>query len=182
MGLGEYIQEQVGLIPTFVYVIALIVLITSTLVLFGCKRCTNKSTVLLSIFILEYLFMIFGTTVIFRNTLRNSLYNFTPFWSYQGKSYEEELMLPETIVNIAMFIPVGVLICALFRRWSWWRVLMSGAAISITIEVSQFIFKKGFSEFDDVFHNTLGCMIGYGIYKISSWRFGRLNSHGNECK
>lgn len=24
---------------------------------------------------------------------------------------------------------------------------------------------KGFSEIDDVIHNTLGCMIGYGIYK-----------------
>lgn len=166
MGIGEYIRIQVGLIPTVVYIIAFIVLIASAVILLGCKRCKNKSKVLFSIFFIEYLFIIFGTTVIFRKTVRNSLYNFTPFWSYQGKSYGEELMLPETIVNIAMFIPVGVLICTLFRRLSWWQVLMSGAVISMTIEVLQFMFKKGFSEFDDVFHNTLGCMIGYGLYQI----------------
>ena len=180
MGIGEYIQEQVGLIPVIVYVIALIILITSAAVLLSFKRCTNKSTVFFSIFLIEYLFMIFGTTVVFRVAFQNSLYNFTPFWSYQGKPYGEELMLPETIVNIAMFIPVGVLICTLFRKLSWWQVLMSGAAISMTIEVLQFIFKKGFSEFDDVFHNSLGCMIGYGIYKLLKWRFGRLNNRVNE--
>lgn len=24
--------------------------------------------------------------------------------------------------------------------------------------------KKGLAEFDDVFHNTIGCLLGYGIY------------------
>lgn len=32
------------------------------------------------------------------------------------------------------------------------------------IEMLQFVFKKGYAEFDDVFHNALGCLIGYGVY------------------
>lgn len=33
--------------------------------------------------------------------------------------------------------------------------------LSSLIEVLQFVFKKGLCELDDVFHNVLGCMIGY---------------------
>ena len=32
------------------------------------------------------------------------------------------------------------------------------------IEVLQFVFKRGFAEFDDVFHNVVGCAIGFGVY------------------
>ena len=34
--------------------------------------------------------------------------------------------------------------------------------------VGQIGSNKGFAEFDDVFHNTIGCMIGYGIYSLVS--------------
>ncbi len=35
--------------------------------------------------------------------------------------------------------------------------------ISFCIETLQLLFKRGFAEFDDVFHNVLGCLLGYGI-------------------
>ena len=43
---------------------------------------------------------------------------------------------------------------------------MIGAGFSILIELLQFIFKRGFAEFDDVFHNVLGCAIGFGVYVL----------------
>ncbi len=49
----------------------------------------------------------------------------------------------------------------------WWKVIGVGCLISISIEVLQFIFIRGFSEVDDVIHNTLGCAIGYGLYKTA---------------
>lgn len=33
-------------------------------------------------------------------------------------------------------------------------------------ELYPFLFMKGFSEVDDVMHNTVGCLIGYGIMTI----------------
>jgi len=39
-----------------------------------------------------------------------------------------------------------------------------GCSISTTIEVLQFCFMKGFSEVDDVMHNTLGCILGYNLW------------------
>lgn len=42
--------------------------------------------------------------------------------------------------------------------------LLIGCSISTTIEVLQFCFMKGFSEMDDVMHNTLGCILGYSLW------------------
>jgi glycopeptide antibiotics resistance protein len=41
-----------------------------------------------------------------------------------------------------------------------------GAGISLSIEVLQLFLRRGYSELDDVMHNTLGCLIGYGLYFI----------------
>ena len=41
-----------------------------------------------------------------------------------------------------------------------------GCCISLLIEILQYVFKRGFSEFDDIFHNVIGCMIGYAVSLI----------------
>ena len=28
---------------------------------------------------------------------------------------------------------------------------------------------RGYAEFDDVFHNTLGCLIGFVLYAVVAW-------------
>lgn len=36
-----------------------------------------------------------------------------------------------------------------------------GCGISVTIGALQFFFMRGFSEVDDVMHNTVGCLAGW---------------------
>jgi len=74
-------------------------------------------------------------------------------------------MLTENIMNVVVFIPVGILIGITFKQMTWWEVLLIGCSISITIEALQFWFMKGFSEVDDVMHNTVGCLIGWFFVK-----------------
>jgi glycopeptide antibiotics resistance protein len=50
---------------------------------------------------------------------------------------------------------------------TWWKALLIGGSISVTIESLQFFFMRGFSELDDVMHNTLGCILGYILVKGS---------------
>lgn len=38
--------------------------------------------------------------------------------------------------------------------------LAVGVLLSGMIEVSQFVFRRGLFELDDIIHNSLGCMIG----------------------
>lgn len=62
----------------------------------------------------------------------------------------------------------------------WWQVLFAGVALSLSIELSQFVLARGFAEFDDIFHNLIGCMCGYGIYVgISEAIFRKEQSGGN---
>lgn len=65
------------------------------------------------------------------------------------------------VQNILLFIPYGLLF-----PWkdNWKRVLVTALVLSISIELSQFIFNLGWCEVDDVISNTLGAMIGYWIW------------------
>jgi glycopeptide antibiotics resistance protein len=39
---------------------------------------------------------------------------------------------------------------------------------SFTIEISQYVFRKGVTEVDDLILNTIGAIIGYLLYKKSA--------------
>ena len=40
------------------------------------------------------------------------------------------------------------------------------------LEVFQLITKRGYFEIDDLIHNTLGVVIGYGLYRLAVKIFG----------
>ena len=111
--------------------------------------------------LIEYVFLVFCSTVIFRPTGETRQYDFHPFWSYDRPE-----LLVENTMNVVVFIPVGLLLGSAFKQMTWWKALLIGCSISITIEALQFWFMKGFSELDDVMHNTVGCIMGYIIYSI----------------
>ena len=126
----------------------------------GLRTGFRWSSVLL---LIEYVFLIFCSTVIFRPTGETSQYDFHPFWSYDRPE-----LLVENIMNVIVFIPVGMILGSLLRvKGSWLVALLIGCSISITIEALQFCFMKGFSEVDDVMHNTVGCLIGWCMVKGS---------------
>lgn len=124
----------------------------------GLKKGLRYSSCLL---LVEYVFMIYCSTVIFRPYNDNNGHNFYPFWSYAAIAEGQEDLISENIMNVVAFVPVGLLLGIAFRSMKWWRALLIGACISIGIETMQYVFNRGFSEFDDVMHNTLGCLVGY---------------------
>lgn len=56
----------------------------------------------------------------------------------------------------------------LTNRFRFVTALGSGLLISVCIEVVQLVFHRGLFEFDDMFHNTLGTLIGIGIFLFVS--------------
>lgn len=126
----------------------------------GFKIGFRYSAVLL---LIEYIFLLFCSTVIFRTAGATRRYDFHPFWSYDRPD-----LLIENIMNVIVFIPVGMILGSLLRvKGSCLIVLLIGCSISVTIEALQFCFLKGFSEVDDVMHNTVGCLIGWFMVKCS---------------
>ena len=128
----------------------------------GFREAPRYSVVLL---LVEYIFLLFCSTVIFRVACETRKYDFQPFWSYQAIQEGRAELLAENIMNIVVFIPVGLLLSIAFKQVTWWKALLIGCGISITIESLQFFFMRGFSEVDDVMHNTLGCILGYLILR-----------------
>ena len=67
------------------------------------------------------------------------------------------------LLNILFFIPYGLLFPC---KDNWKRVFVTALVLSISIELSQYIFNLGWCEVDDVISNTLGAMIGWGVIKL----------------
>ena len=83
-------------------------------------------------------------------------------------------LIEENLMNIALGIPVGFLLSFIFTHRSWWKAALVGFIFSSVIELSQLLLKCGLCEFDDVFHNTLGCVISYGVGVMMLWGIGKV--------
>lgn len=76
--------------------------------------------------------------------------------------------LEDALTNVVVFLPLGILIPLLMRRPFGWKVLLTAAAVSLTIELVQLFTQKPFSgghvaDINDLIWNTLGGVIGYAI-------------------
>ena len=157
-------------IPTNAGVGLLLVFCVGTVLLLaflGFKKGMKWSAGLV---LLEYLFLLLLLSVLTRTTQATRSFNFTPFWSYRAIHEGRIDLLTQNIANVGAFIPIGLLLGCAFGKVKWWQVLLAGGVFSVLIETLQFVLKRGFSEFDDVWHNVVGCMVGYGVYVgIAYW-------------
>ncbi|MBY6060289.1 VanZ family protein [Microbacterium esteraromaticum] len=72
----------------------------------------------------------------------------------------------EFLANIALFVPLGLLLVAAFPRNSAWVVLLLGYATSATIELVQTMLPSRYPTLSDVIANTLGTAIGCLIARM----------------
>lgn len=116
--------------------------------------------------LLEYIFLLYCSTIFSRTVQLERKFNFRPLWTYEAILEGEKIYVAEVIMNVVAFIPVGLMLGFSFPSSNWKKVLIAAFFLSISIEVLQFCMMCGFSELDDVIHNTLGCIIGYGLYSL----------------
>ncbi len=80
--------------------------------------------------------------------------------------------------NIAMFTPIGFFPGLLWKKWSWWKSMLTGLLASSTIEFVQFFIRRS-TDMYDVILNTTGAVLGYVVY----WVLSRLwPAVGKKCK
>ena len=66
------------------------------------------------------------------------------------------------LLNIALFIPLGVLLPLLWKPFrKWYAALGAGFGVSLLIELTQLFTGSGMCDVDDLFTNTLGAMLGW---------------------
>lgn len=180
-GLWEYIVNQVNIIPQNVYVLLLSFFFIGAIVLLSLygKRAKNYiSRLMLGV----YLFFIYGFTVFFRTVSTRYSHIYTPFWSYKSL-FQGEMpsLIYEMIMNVLLFIPLGLVWGSQHhkgtKKQQWLLVFLLGMGLSISIEFLQMFFKKGCFEIDDIIHNTLGCLIGFALWKVCAKLIVSINSH-----
>ena len=74
----------------------------------------------------------------------------------------------ESVDNVLVFIPFGLLLSVNFKRLGFWSKLLVVLSASIAAETIQYIFAIGATDITDVMTNTLGGLIGIIGYDLSS--------------
>lgn len=166
MGIAE-IKEMLWLyiltlyhdIPSYVYEGLLSVFCIGAVVLVLWKG--RKSARLVSrLLLVEYTFLIYCSTFFFRETQPFRLYKLDLFWHFNAP-----YLIPEIIMNIVVFVPLGFLIAS--QRCGWLVTIVTGFLMSVSIEMLQFAFKCGSCDVDDIINNTLGAMIGATLWLVA---------------
>lgn len=165
----SYLDSLQNDIPHDVYVGLLSILCIGAVVLMAW-RGVKAWRQIVGLLLVEYVFVLFCVTVMFREPTEEAAFNLEPFWTYWeiSKGVRDDL-LPQVIMNMVVFVPVGIMSGIFVQRLNhcnWWMTaIVTGLLSSLCIETMQFLFKRGFAELDDVIHNTLGCLLGFMIYR-----------------
>lgn len=152
-------------IPDYIFQMLLSLFCLGTVVFFIWKGIRKGGILTARLLLIELMTVIYCSTVIFRKTGEARGYDIHPFWSYGAIEGGKVELLAENVMNVVVFVPIGILLGIGFAKWPWWKAIGAGCLFSMSIEAMQFVFKRGFCEVDDVMHNTLGCIIGYMMFK-----------------
>lgn len=111
-----------------------------------------------------YIVFILIETIIGRQGTDEYKYKLLPFWSYLALIRGEGVNIWRCIyLNVLFFIPLGALLWFALKNRKWWKALLFSIVLSLCVEIAQLVLKRGLCEFDDVFHNALGGMIGFFV-------------------
>ena len=93
--------------------------------------------------------------------------NFKPFvYLFDYPTLREALL--NLIGNVTMFIPLGIVWPVVFKSLNTHKkVIMAGLGVSLCIEILQLPFYGRSSDIDDLILNSLGFLLGYGIFLLA---------------
>ena len=73
---------------------------------------------------------------------------------------KQELDLSEILLNVAIFVPLGLYLGYLYRQRGYgWKLLLS-FLLSLSLETTQYLFQIGAFDATDLVNNTLGAAMG----------------------
>lgn len=149
----------------------------------GTKKLKMSKVALLSILFI-YIVIVLGATIGDRVSTDSKSLSMHLFSSYKDAwNNFSPGAWRNIILNILMFVPLGILLPLIFKNCrKYWVTYLVGLFFTLIIEVIQLISGRGIFEIDDIFNNTLGCIIGYGIVMIFISFFVDKNKYENNKK
>lgn len=117
---------------------------------------------------IEYIVLVFLSTVFTRRILDTSRAEYSLLWSYRWgyKVYGWNTVLLENCINIFMLMPPAILLLLFLRnKHKALYVFIVCFIISSLIELLQYSMRRGTLEIDDTIHNMLGVALVIFLYK-----------------
>lgn len=159
---------KTGVPPVVIYTSLLVAFIS---VYYGVlsNNVKNKKHFSLWVLLVEYMFMVVCSTIICRGvqSFKFARLELTPFWTYKAVlAHIPGVSVWDIILNVVLFIPLGFLVKLLFPHMRLRMMALIAICCSLFIEANQYLFEKGIAQIDDVMHNSIGAMIGWGVALI----------------
>lgn len=93
--------------------------------------------------------------------------NWIPFVNLLDYPDKRDILL-NVIGNTAMFVPLGIVWPVVFRKLdTHGKVIAAGVGASLCIEIIQLPFYDRVTDIDDLILNSLGFLLGYGLYLLA---------------
>ncbi len=126
----------------------------------------KKNRIIANAFFIIYILCVFYITLFSREpTYRRRV--LTPLWEYRKLLHEDSFYWFQQITcNIIMLIPFGAYIGYRFKKMTIIQAAFLSGLFSMLIEITQYLTRRGLLEFDDVFNNTFGAVLGFVFIKL----------------
>jgi glycopeptide antibiotics resistance protein len=120
-----------------------------------------------------YIFFVLSATLIFRSTHFFNQIELDPIASYRraanAPTHLAILEIRDIILNIAMFVPLGIFLPLTRPRLGKFYIVPPIALLaSLTIETTQLVTNRGVFSIEDILHNTLGAALGLALCLTAS--------------
>jgi len=131
----------------------------------GKKKIQKKKLLLYGISIC-YFVVVFGAVFLSRGNVYKEI-NLHLFSSYLEAYHNMSTSLIRNIIlNILLFVPLGIFLPLYTNKLNKiYKVVPIGFIITLIIEIIQYSTGYGIFEIADLLNNTVGVLIGYGLYK-----------------
>jgi glycopeptide antibiotics resistance protein len=84
----------------------------------------------------------------------------------EREHYNVDIILHNTVGNIMIFVPLGIFLPILFKKYrSFTKLLIGVVVMTFAIEIGQFFLQIGQFDIDDVILNVSGALIGFAFFK-----------------
>ncbi len=116
----------------------------------------KRESILYSILIVYILFLLY-VAVISREPTNRSIVWLDLFGGYTHPKYNS---ISNGLLNICSFIPIGALVGLIAKRYRIGKAILVGLLVSVVIEFSQLIWRRGVFDVDDFLNGVMGAFIG----------------------
>lgn len=146
-------------------------------VIFRQRSLSRLATVTIFMFYLVAVFSVVGIPIVGSFHIHPE-FNWIPIIDIVNSPLD---YIRNTILNVILFVPLGFIVPTVWKEYRSLRTAaLMGLALSLFIEILQ-IFTFRLTDVDDLITNTAGCVLGFYMAKLFSYRlpFG-LEKHDSK--